>query len=66
MGFISAMGIERLGLGSQEILGEDTRRRALSNVEPGADAGASAVSWRNKNDVSGFRYCAVGQVVVWA
>ena len=55
MGFISAVGIERLGLGSLEGLAEEARPRAVSNVEYGTD-GASATR-QNRARVSGGIRC---------
>ena len=48
VGFVSAVGIERLGIGSQETLAVSgigtQRRRALSNVESDAVTGLRKVS----------------------
>ena len=50
MGFTSAVGIERLGLGSLEGLAGEARARAVSNVEYGTD-GTSATR-QNRASVS--------------
>ena len=56
-GIVSAMGIERVGLGSQEALIDDARRRAHSNVESvNSVSGMTTASHRGKIESGLGRY----------